>query len=103
LWNSGEKVNGNEKSGKEGEEKQKVENKNIAKWTVKEVADWIENIGFKEFRQNFEENLVDGATLIELESQELKDDLGVSAFGARKQILRAVQNILHPESASDDP
>ncbi len=73
----------------------------IEEWTVSQVAEWIERLGFKEYSQNFEDNLIDGATLIELENQELKDDLGVSAFGARKQILRAVRNVLESREGGD--
>lgn len=44
-------------------------------------------------RKCFEENYISGLELIELDNNELKDDLGVSALGARKAILREIGNL----------
>jgi len=52
------------------------------------VGDWIVDIGFPELRNNFVSNYISGLELIELEPNELKDDLEVTALGARKAIIR---------------
>jgi hypothetical protein len=41
-------------------------------------------------RDCFVENMISGMELVELSAEELKDDLGVSALGARKAIIREI-------------
>lgn len=62
----------------------------IEEWTIEDVGQWVEDLGFGKMRKCFVENYISGLELIELTNAELKDDLGVSALGARKAILREV-------------
>jgi len=67
--------------------------KHITEWSIEEVADWIESLGFGSVRSIFVENYISGAELVDLTNEELKEDLGVAALGARKAILRQIQQL----------
>ena len=67
--------------------------KSIEDWTIEEVADWIAEIGFQQIRNIFVENYISGSELVELTNEELKEDLGVQALGARKAILREIKKL----------
>ena len=66
----------------------------ITEWSIEEVGDWIEEIGFGVVKNIFIENFISGSELVELTNEELKEDLGVRALGARKAILRNIQQLL---------
>ena len=51
------------------------------------------SIGFASYSDNFLSNMVDGEALLELTTAELKDDLGIAALGARKEILRQISTL----------
>jgi hypothetical protein len=57
---------------------------------VEDVGEWIDSLGFSNFKPIFIENFISGKELVELTMDELKDDLGVTALGARKAILREI-------------
>lgn len=54
-----------------------------------QVADWLEKLGMAEYARLFAENHIDFAILSDLTDQDLKE-LGVSSFGHRRKLLRAV-------------
>jgi hypothetical protein len=62
-------------------------------WTVQDVGDWISDLGYPTMRDCFVENFISGKELLELTMDELKDDLGVTALGARKAIIREITNL----------
>jgi len=65
--------------------------KPIREWSIEEVGDWISDLGFEKMRGCFIDNYISGMELVDLENGELKDDLGVTALGARKAILREIE------------
>jgi len=67
--------------------------KPVTTWTPQDVANWIVSIGYPQFKDVFVDNLVDGDTLMELSTSELRNDLGITALGIRKEILRSRKNL----------
>ena len=63
----------------------------IIDWSIEEVGEWISDLGFEKMKDCFIENYISGKELVDLQNDELKDDLGVTALGARKAILREIQ------------
>lgn len=57
------------------------------------MARWIGEIGFGNVAHLFQENCISGAELVDLTNDELKSDLGITALGARKAILRLAQQL----------
>ena len=57
------------------------------------MGEWITKLGYPTMRDCFVENFIAGKELLELTMEELKEDLGVAALGARKAILREVANL----------
>jgi class 3 adenylate cyclase len=55
---------------------------------VKEIADWLEQLGMSEYAQRFAENKIDVSVLPHLTDQDLKD-IGVP-LGHRRKILAAI-------------
>jgi predicted ATPase/class 3 adenylate cyclase len=58
---------------------------------MRQIADWLKNLGMSEYAQRFAENDVDTSVLPELTDQDLKD-LGVS-LGHRRKMLRAIRDL----------
>ena len=50
----------------------------------------MDELGFDKMRSGFVDNCISGQELVELTNDELKDDLGVTALGVRKAILREI-------------
>ncbi|CAE6427373.1 unnamed protein product [Rhizoctonia solani] len=58
-------------------------------WTVPQVIAWLQPNGFdSDIQHAFQENDTTGDVLIELGGPELKDELGVTAFGKRMRLLK---------------
>lgn len=51
--------------------------------------------------ESFTENLIDEETLLELTSDELKNDLGIKPLGHRKTILRAIEKLKNKPTSSN--
>lgn len=63
-------------------------------WSPEQVHEWLErHVGLPPASLRlFLQHRVDGATLLELTDDELKNDIGVQALGDRKKVLRAVSS-----------
>ncbi len=73
---------------------------------MREVADWLENLGMSEYAQRFAENRIDFSVLPDLTDQHLKD-LGI-ALGDRLKLLRAIRELggtppISPKLSSSEP
>lgn len=55
---------------------------------MREIAEWLEQLGMSEYAQSFAKNRIDSSVLPDLTDQDLKD-LGV-VLGDRRKILRAI-------------
>jgi hypothetical protein len=56
---------------------------------MKEIADWLEQLGLGQYAQRFAENDITVAILPDLTDPDLKE-LGVASLGHRRQLLRAI-------------
>jgi class 3 adenylate cyclase len=64
--------------------------------TVQQIADWLEKLGLGQYAQRFAENEITGSILPDLTDADLKE-LGVSALGHRRLLLRAIAELSGPE------
>src|SRR5262245_51402082 len=80
--------------------------KDVACWTVEEVASWLEETGFTQdicekftsacfdFLKNIQhlcmrqtENEIDGGVLLRLRIEDVKSEIGITAFGVQDRIM----------------
>ncbi|CAD7083016.1 unnamed protein product [Hermetia illucens] len=62
-------------------------------WSVEDVQEWVKQIGFGEYEQNFYESRVDGDLLLQLNEDNLRDDIGISNGIRRRRFMRELQNL----------
>ena len=62
-------------------------------WGVAEVKDWLQRKGHGHLSDAFEEQGVDGETLLELNNDDLKNDLGVARLPDRKKVLKLIEEL----------
>ena len=63
--------------------------KDIKEWTVKEVIDFLDNAGLRQYKETFYRNKIKGKDLSTLNEKELKDDLGMK-MGDRKRFMNYI-------------
>ncbi|KAG8683298.1 polar growth protein, partial [Ceratobasidium sp. 394] len=65
-----------------------------ARWTLTHVLAWLTAKGFdQEVRRVFTENDITGDVLLELDAAALKDEIGITAFGKRTRLLKAIAEL----------
>lgn len=62
-------------------------------WTPTEVADWIESLGFPQYKECFTENFISGRKLIHVNCSNLPQ-IGITDFEHMKEISRHVRQLL---------
>ncbi|XP_077993545.1 WD repeat, SAM and U-box domain-containing protein 1-like isoform X2 [Glandiceps talaboti] len=67
--------------------------KQLHDWSVKDVCDWLRELGLEQHVMQFERNEIDGQELSCLTKDSLMNDLGVTALGHRNKILRGIESI----------
>jgi ELMO/CED-12 family/SAM domain (Sterile alpha motif)/N-terminal or F0 domain of Talin-head FERM/ELMO, armadillo-like helical domain len=65
--------------------------KPINEWDVDDVVAWVKSIGLEKYAGTFKNNMIDGETILELSTAELRDELEISALGVRKELLRQIR------------
>ncbi|KAK2185518.1 hypothetical protein NP493_232g03009 [Ridgeia piscesae] len=70
-------------------------------WTVQQVADWMEEIGFPDYKPCIITNLVDGKKLIRINGSTLPH-LGITDFEHIKKINKALAVLLSQEPTTWD-
>eukprot|EP00239_Pterosperma_sp_CCMP1384_P005088 CAMPEP_0197847318 /NCGR_PEP_ID=MMETSP1438-20131217/5707_1 /TAXON_ID=1461541 /ORGANISM="Pterosperma sp., Strain CCMP1384" /LENGTH=283 /DNA_ID=CAMNT_0043459199 /DNA_START=382 /DNA_END=1233 /DNA_ORIENTATION=- len=63
------------------------------RWSVAEVGAWLEVVGLEELKGRFELNEVDGITLLTLDSEELREELGVGSLQKRRKVMEAIDTL----------
>ena len=58
---------------------------------IKEISDWLEELGMSEYAERFSENKIDVSVLRHLTDQDLKD-IGVP-LGHRRKMLAAITSL----------
>ena len=65
-----------------------------AKWSHDQVASWVTTLGNAElwqYEDRFRENHVSGRLLLALTDQHLRDELAITSFGHRMELLDAIK------------
>jgi len=64
---------------------------------MRQVPDWLQNLGLGQYAQRFVENDINFSILPDLTDQDLKE-LGVASLGHRRQLLRAIGQLRDGEN-----
>lgn len=62
-------------------------------WKIDDVADWVEFLGFKQYRACFKDNLINGRKLITVDASSLPR-MGITDFEHIKVIAKKVRELL---------
>ena len=65
----------------------------VLNWTVKDVINFLHNIGIRDYDTTFYTNHINGQTLLQLKNEEMKNELGIRSLGHRKQILSSIDKL----------
>ncbi|KAK7719805.1 hypothetical protein SLS64_001986 [Diaporthe eres] len=80
-----------------------LETKDLAEWSPEMVAQWMLNAGVElHFAETFVENDINGAILITLKFEDLKE-LGIASFGVRTKIWEEIHVMKDIRAAPPDP
>ena len=66
---------------------------------MRQIADWLQELGLSEYAQRFAENDIDFTILSELTDQDL-EKIGIASLGHRRKLLRAIANLETTEKGS---
>ena len=50
-------------------------------WSVRDVCDWVESVGFGQYRKKFAHHAVDGPLLLKIDEAALKREVGIVGSG----------------------
>ena len=64
---------------------------------MRQIANWLQNLGLGQYAQRFAENDINFAILPNLTDRDLKE-IGVTSFGHRRQLLRAITELKDGET-----
>ena len=67
-------------------------NKDIQKWSVKDVSQWLVTIKLGQYAAQFQENEIDGPILLELSLEDF-DYMSVKVLGHRKVLLKGIEDL----------
>jgi hypothetical protein len=62
-------------------------------WSIEDVKEWVNQIGFGEYEHNFYDAKVDGDLLLQLSEENLREDLGIKNGIRRRRFERELQNL----------
>ncbi|XP_058796910.1 NAD(+) hydrolase sarm1 isoform X2 [Phymastichus coffea] len=62
-------------------------------WSSEDVREWVKQIGFAEYANNFIESRVDGDLLLQLTEENLREDIGLTNGIKRRRFTRELQNL----------
>ena len=68
---------------------------------MRQVADWLQNLGLGQYAQRFVENDIDFSILPDLTDQDFKE-LGVASLGHRRQLMHAIAQLRRRESSAQE-
>ncbi|XP_021941773.1 sterile alpha and TIR motif-containing protein 1 isoform X3 [Zootermopsis nevadensis] len=76
-----------------GEEVPHKLSQQVPLWSTEDVREWVKQIGFAEYANNFVDSRVDGDLLLQLTEENLKDDIGITNGIRRRRFTRELQNL----------
>jgi hypothetical protein len=62
-------------------------------WSSQDVREWVKQIGFTEYANNFIDSRVDGDLLLQLTEDNLREDIGLTNGIRRRRFTRELQNL----------
>lgn len=87
-----------------GEEVPHKLSQQVPLWNTEDVREWVKQIGFTEYEQNFFDSKVDGDLLLQLTEENLHNDIGMTNGIRRKRFERELQNLKRmADYSSRDP
>lgn len=82
---------------------EKLDTADLVRWSPEQIAQWMLNAGVElQFAEKFVENDINGAILITLKFEDLKE-LGIASFGVRTKIWEEVAIVKDIRAAPPDP
>lgn len=82
---------------------EELDTADLPTWSPEKVAQWMLNAGVElQFAEKFVENDINGAILITLKFEDLKE-LGIASFGVRTKIWEEVHKMRNIRASSPDP
>ncbi|XP_063841953.1 NAD(+) hydrolase sarm1-like isoform X8 [Scylla paramamosain] len=76
-----------------GEEVPHKLSQQVPLWTPEDVREWVKQIGFSQFCDNFVNSRVDGDLLLKLGEENLKEDIGIQNGILRQRFLRELRKL----------
>ncbi|PSN54419.1 Sterile alpha and TIR motif-containing protein 1 [Blattella germanica] len=76
-----------------GEEVPHKLSQQVPLWSSEDVREWVKQIGFSEYANNFVDSRVDGDLLLQLTEENLRDDIGITNGIRRRRFTRELQNL----------
>ncbi|XP_013145995.1 PREDICTED: sterile alpha and TIR motif-containing protein 1 [Papilio polytes] len=76
-----------------GEEVPHKLSQQVPLWSIEDVKEWVKQIGFSEYANNFQESRVDGDLLLQISEDNLKEDIGLLNGIKRKRFTRELQQL----------
>ncbi|XP_011564296.2 NAD(+) hydrolase sarm1 isoform X3 [Plutella xylostella] len=76
-----------------GEEVPHKLSQQVPLWSIEDVREWVKQIGFSEYANNFVDSRVDGDLLLQLTEENLKEDIGLQNGIKRKRFTRELQQL----------
>lgn len=76
-----------------GEEVPHKLSQQVPLWSIEDVREWVKQIGFSEYANNFYESRVDGDLLLQISEENLKEDIGLQNGIKRKRFTRELQQL----------
>ncbi|CAG4989031.1 unnamed protein product [Parnassius apollo] len=76
-----------------GEEVPHKLSQQVPLWSIEDVKEWVKQIGFAEYANNFQESRVDGDLLLQITEDNLKEDIGLHNGIKRKRFTRELQQL----------
>ena len=62
-------------------------------WSVEDVGEWLSSLALGQYRESFADAAVDGAFLLDLNDEDLRNTLGIDHALHRKKILNSVRRL----------
>ncbi len=76
-----------------GEEVPHKLSQQVPTWSVEDVREWVNQIGFPQYASSFAESRVDGDLLLQLSEEMLREDINMRNGILRKRFLRELTNL----------
>ena len=62
-------------------------------WIVRDVCDWVESVGFGQYRKKFAHHAVDGPLLLKIDEAALKREVGIVVYGHRSRLAGEIEGL----------